>query len=247
MTGLVREFAMAETVIDSENYWKIYLDTVEDDRQLREVGKAAEFPETKIAVSKQSIRLVKYGRYISMAYEDIKFQRLNVFGKFMEQIGMQIDIDRTDDMIYTLINGDGNSNTPGTTVTSATTGSIGTGDVVSWANSMPSPYKMNKFVGKKALLNEYLTTLADFDNPIATWGFMGIELPRSFEWDRSVVTADRFFGVDSRYAIEHLTTGAIMTESEKLIRKQTNGTAVSHCDGFSIFDKYAVAIFDETH
>ena len=247
LTGLVNEFSMAETVIPSEYYMKIYLDDVQDDRQLREVGKAEVFPETKIKVSSQSVRLVKYGRYITMAYEDIKYQRLNVFGKFMERIGMQIDIDRTDDMFYILVNGDGNSNTPGTTVETATSGTIGVADLISWANGAPSPYKIDKFAGKKALLNEYLVTLADFQNPIATWGFMGVDLPRSFEWDRSIMTTDYFVGVDSRYAVEHLTTGAIMTESEKLIRAQVNGTAVSHCDGFSIFDKNAVAIFDETH
>ena len=247
--GMLKEdivplISMGETVIDGVNYHKIYLEDVEGDRQLGEVAPREEFGETKIIVAKQSIYLTKYGRYITVSYEDIKFQRLNIFGRALQRIGQQIAIDRSDDMIYTAINGDGNSNTPGTTIQPATTAMIGTADVIEWATGMPTPYKMNIHVGRKALLIKYYTNLADFDNPIATWGFMGIDLPRTIEWDRSVLTTDYIMGFDSRYAIEHLTTGAVLTESEKLIRKQISGTAVSHRDAFSVFDKNAIAIWD---
>ena len=244
--SLVAEFSMGETVIDSTNFHKIYLNDVEADRRLGEVGIAEEFGETKIIVAKESIYLTKYGRYLTVAYEDIKYQRLNVFDRALQRVGQQIRIDQTDDMVYVLINGDGNSNTPGTTAQPAATGVIGVADVIEWATAMATPYKCDKFIAKKALLNTYYTTLADFDNPMTTFGFMGVELPRAFEWDRSVVTSDYFLGVDSRYAIEHITTGAVLTEVEKVIRKQIQGTAISHRDGFSIFDENAVAIYDTT-
>jgi len=246
-SSIVPEFVMAETVISSTNFHKIYIEDTEADRQLGEVGKGEEFGETKIVVSKESIYLTKFGRYLTVAYEDVEYQRLNVFGRALERIGLQIEIDRSDDMVSTLINGDGNSNTPGTTVESDSSGTIGTADVIEWATCLPTPYKMDKHLGKKALLVKYYTALADFENPIATWGFMGINLPKTFEWDRSVLTSDYLLGVDSRYAIEHITTGAVLTETEKVIRKQLHGTAISHRDAFAIFDENAVAIFDETH
>ncbi|MDD5543908.1 MAG: hypothetical protein PHX83_12110 [Acidobacteriia bacterium] len=245
--SLVPVISMGETIIDGVNFHKIYIEDLEGDRQLAETTAGAELPEKHIGVSKQSIYLTKYGAYLTLTYEDVQYQRLNVFGKALELIGKQIDVDRTDEMIYILINGDGNSNSPGTTVQPAVTTTIGTADVIEWATGLPTPYKMNHHIGKKALLCTYYTTLSDFDNPVATWGFMGIDLPQTHEWDRGVISAtDRIYGVDSRYAIEHVTTGAVLTESEKIIRKQINGTAISHRDAFSIFDKNAVGIWDTT-
>jgi hypothetical protein len=243
--SLVPVISMGETIIDGVNFHKVYIDDVEGNRQLAEVGSGEELPEKKIAVSKQSLYLTKYGVYLTLTYEDVQFQRLNVFGKALELIGKQIDVDRTDEMVYILINGDGNSNSPGTTSTVASAGTIATADVIGWSTCLPTPYKMNHFVGRKTQLNSYYTVLSDFDNPVATWGFMGIDLPIAHEWNRSVISVtDRLYGVDNRYAIEHITTGAVLTEAEKIIRKQINGTAISHRDAFAIFDKNAVAIWD---
>jgi hypothetical protein len=246
--SLVPEFTMGEVVLsDGLEYKKIKVDDSEAQRQLGLTGKGAELATTTIQVGEESIHLAKYGRYLEIAYEDLKYQRLNLFGAALTRIGQQMQIDLTDDMIYTIINGDGNSNTPATTVTTAATGTVAVADVIEWSTCMPSPYKMSKFVGKKALLQEYWTTLAGMNNPSDQFGFVGIALPRAYEWDRSVVTSDRFFGVDQRYAIEHFTAGGIVTEAEKIIRKQINGTAITHWSKFGIFDNNATAIFDETH
>ena len=101
-------------------------------------------------------------------------------------------------------------------------------------------------MGRKALLQEYYATLAGMNNPSDQFGFVGISLPRSYEWDRSVVTADTFIGVDSRNSFVHLSGGAGMGESEKIIRQQISGTAVSVRSGEMIIDKNAAVIFDET-
>ena len=245
--SIVSEFAMSENVITGDNFHKVYLETVERDRQLSRVGEYEEFPEVKIVVAEQSVTIQNFGTYVTISYKAMRQQRLGIFSKGLEQIGQQIDVDRCDDMVRTIRLGDGNSNTPTTTVETDATGTISTADVVEWANCLPTPYIMDKFVTRKALHNEYCTTLSDFDNPIATWGFMGISLPRAFEWDRSSVPTDNFLGVDSQFAIEHITNGAVLVESENIIRKQIKGTAVSHADCFTIFTNDATAIFDETH
>lgn len=246
-TSIVSELVMSESVIDSDNFHKVYLETLEQNRQLRRVGEYEEFPEIQIKVGEQSVMLQPFGAYVTVSYKAMKQQRINIFAKGLEQIGLQIGIDETDDLARTARLGDGNSNTPGTTVTTVTTGNIVTRDVINWATALPTPYKMDKFITRKALLQEYSVTLSDFDNPVATWGFMGIDIPRSIEWDRSSIPTDNFIGFDSRYAIEHITNGAVLVESEKIIRKQINGTAVSHAGCFSVFDADAIAIFDETH
>ena len=246
-TPYVSEFVFDTIQIDADNYHKVYLETLEQNRQLKRVSEFEDFPEIKILVAAQEVKLQSFGAYITMSYKALKEQRVNAFAKTLERIGLQIEIDRFDDLVTTARLGDGNSNTPGTTVSTATSGTIGTGDVIAWATALPTPYKLDKFAGKKALIQEYLTTLSDFDNPIATWGFMGVDLPRYFEWDRTSITSDVFVGVDSRYAIQHITNGPPLIETEKVIRKQFEGTAISHSDCFTIFDNDAIALFDETH
>lgn len=243
LASLVPEFTMGESVIDSTSYHRIYLEDSEADRKLSEVVPGEEFPETKIAVSRESVYLSKYGRYVSVTYEDIKFQRLNVFGRALERIGQQIDIDRTDRLIQTLINNVPSENT----MQPAVSGQMNTADVIKWATLLPGPYRLDKQVGRKQQLRVYYGVLANFTNPQATWGFVGINLPRSFEWDRSALAEDYLLGVDSRYAIEHITTGAVITETEKLIRKQIQGTAVSHRDAFAVFDAKAIALLDGSY
>jgi len=247
LSSLVPQFTMGQTVIDAFTYHKVYLDDTEATRDLGEIGPGEEMGETKIIVSKQSVYLSKFGRYITMTYEAMAQQRLNVFAAALTRIGQQIDIRRTDRMFYTLVNGDGNSNTPATTVETATSGTIAVGDIINWWTGAPSPYKISVFAGRKALLQEYLTTIAGMNNPGNQFEATGLQPPTWYEWDRAAITSDLFIGVDNRYAIEHVTNGTVVTEAEKLIRKQVEGTAISHRDAFSVFDNNAVVLFDETH
>ena len=152
-----------------------------------------------------------------------------------------------DRLFDVLINGDGSQDGAATTVQSGTSGDMDTTDVINWATCLPTPYKMNAHAGRKAQLKLWYAVLAGFQNPMTTWGFVGITLPTTHEWDRSVIDSDYLIGVDSRYAVEHLTMGPVLTEVEKLVRRQVQGTAISHRDAFAIFDRNAIAIFDGTH
>jgi len=247
LDSLVTDFTMGQTVIDAYTYQKVYLEDTENDRDLGIVNPGEDMGETKIVVGKQTVYLTKFGRYITMTYEAMAQQRLNVFATALTRIGRQIDIRRTDRMFYTLLNGDGNSNTPGTTVETASSGTIAVADIIKWWTGAPSPYKLSVFAGRKALLQEYLTTIAGMNNPGNQFAATGLDPVPWREWDRDAITTDLFIGVDKRYAIEHITNGTVTTEAEKLIRKQVEGTAISHRDAFSIFDKNAVVLFDETH
>jgi len=247
--SLVPEFCATETVVtQGYDYKKLYISDSEKERQTEILSPGKDIGETSISIAEQSIRMRKFGTYLTITYETLQWQRLNVFDVCLQRIGQQIQVDETDDMFYTLVNGDGNSGTtPGTTVQTDSTGTIATADVIEFALGAPTPYKLDKFAGKKALIAEYLTTLAGLYQTISNNEDVGISLPKWYEWDRSIMTTDYFVGVDSRYAIEHLTSGGVMTESEKIIRKQIHGTAITYYGGFGIIDNDAVVIFDETH
>jgi len=247
MDSLVPKFIATETVVRSGyDYKKLYISDTEQERQTSIITPGKDIGETQIGIAQKSIQMRKFGTYLTITYETLEWQRLNVWGVCLERIGKQIQIDETDDMFYTIVNGDGNtSTTAGTTVKTVATGVIATQDVIGWATGLPMPYKLSVFAGRKTLLQEYLATLVGMNNPFNAYS-TGIALPQHYEWDRTIITSDTFVGVDSRYGVEHLTSGGVLTESEKIIRKQINGTAITYWAGFGIIDNQATGIFDET-
>jgi len=246
--SLVPKLVAETSVVDSIDFHKIYIEDTEAQRQTGKISIGGEMATTKISVGKRSIYLQKYGRYLEVAYEEIDKVRFNMFGRILERVGQQIQIDETDDMINVLINGDGNTDsTPGTTVESDATGTVATADVIEWVTCLPTPYRMTDMIGKKALLVEYYSVFFGLSAPSDQIGVTKLVFPEVHEWDRTIVTSDYFIGIDKRYAVEHITSGNVLTESEKIIKRQINGTAVSIRDAFSIIDNDAVAIFDETH
>lgn len=246
-TSLVPEFAMGETVIDRMTFEKLYMTDTEDDRDLYTIGKYEDLPETRINVGEKTIHLGMYGRRVVLSQFDRNATRANVFGRFMEKVGQNLGVRQTDLMIYRLINGDGNSTTtPGTTVTAAASGAgaLSLEDAINWAVGLPTPYMMDKFVMRKANLVKWYNRLYDATTTSVAGRDDLVIFPRCFEWDRSVITANYAYGVDSRYAIEYVTSGGVQTQAENIVRNLTNETAIFALYEFSIADNQAVAIFD---
>ncbi len=247
--NMVPIFAARETMLDSMTYYKIYIETAEADEQTSKLEPREEMKETKIVVGKQTVTLQKFGTYLTQSYEDIKQMRLNIFAVALDRIGLQIKVDETDDMFYTMINGDGNSNTPGATASADASGVIDGEEVTKVRTIMSSPYQVSVLVGKKAGVRKWINALADYTNPYDMRSFTQevvpqLVMPVMYEWDTSTITTSHFYGVDKNYGIEHLTMGSVLTETENLIRQQIKGTAISYAAGHAIIDENAVCDFD---
>ena len=246
--SLVPRLIADDQIVNTSDFRKLYINDSDRELQLSNVSKAAEFSETTITVGDRSLKLSKFGRYLNVAYEDIDMVPASFFNVALDRIGMQIGVDETDAAIDVAVNGDygaGSSNAA-STYNPTTSGSLVTTDVITLATKLPTPYKANILIGRKAQLVSYYSVLADFDNPTATWGFMGIMLPEVHEWDRSVLTSDYLLILDNRYALGRVSTGAVMVETESIIRKQIKGTAVSYRAGFHKIDDSAFYVLDDT-
>ena len=247
----VRSLIMFENTITSTQYQKIRITTTEDKRQLKRTAEGAELRETMISLAKENIKLYKFGTYLSATYETLKNQRLNIFGKSLEMIGLQMAVDEMDEFITTCINGDGNSNSidSAKTLESLVFGAISIDDVIAISNFQTSPFKAKALIGKKALMNTYYSTVAQMQvqRPIETLSSIGVDIPRSIIWDRSVVTADWLISVDTDYAIELVNMGPTLIETEKVIKKQIEGAAISKWSGFAIHEENGITTFDCTH
>ncbi len=235
------------TTITGNEYTKIMLDDLEQDRQLSEVAKGQELPTKWIRIGKHKVNLKKFGLKIRVAYEDIQWARMNVLGVVYDRIGLQMAVDDCDDLITTAINGDGNSNTPGTTVTPATANSIEMADCIEWWTCMPTPYAMNRHMSRKAIRIKYATILADLKITLGQFqDNVGIPVPAYDEWDRSALTTGYFIGFDTRFAMESITNGAALTETDKIIQRQIQDVTFSIWTGKSVIDPNAIALWNTT-
>jgi hypothetical protein len=239
--GLTQNLVMMVNTITSSNYHKLYLESTETERQLRKTSPGGTFQKTRMSVSEQSINIPKFGRLLEVPYETIAQQRLPVFAAALQKIGMQIEIDKTNEALYVLVNGDGNSNTPGKT---------GNGDITNtdklfeMFTKLDMPYKIDTLIMRKADMVSYLVTISQFSNPQNQFAFMPLVPPKWFEWDdATALSATSILGIDSRYALEEVNTGDILVETDKIISRQINQTVISQAVGYSVFDKEAVCLW----
>lgn len=243
----VEQFCIgAETVIAGQEYRRVYLTTTEANRRLREVGKTDELPEIKIQVNDTSVKLDRFGAYLTISGIDQKWMRTNVFAVALAQIGDQIRVEKFDRLLLAIKNGTVDGSDAATVIQPATTSVIEVEDILEWAEGLNSPYRINRMAGNKAVRRKYATTLITLNNFSTQFQTAGIQLPENYRWDSDNIPTDQYIGVDSRYCMEHITTGSIMVESERIIRRDMNGTAISHWYGFSKIDNSACAVWDTT-
>ena len=98
------------TNIDAMDYRSIYSDADEDDKQLRDLMEGTAIPETQIKSKEHLISLHKRGRMLVASYEAIRFQKLDLFGVMLRQIGANIQKMQLKDAVGVLVEGDGNDN-----------------------------------------------------------------------------------------------------------------------------------------
>lgn len=249
MDSPINDFIHTRTTINSKSYDKITMSETEENRQTKQKNDGTLLREFKIVVGNRTIKVKSFGGLLTASYESIKFAKIPIVAKFLQRIGAQIAIDKMDELVLVLKNGDGNTGTAitaGRTLTQAAAGAIAVLDVIKWATFGNQPYKIDRFVSLKAHLQEYYAALAGMNNPKDQFGFIGITLPKSYEWPRSTAGLDAstnaFYGVDSRYAVEEVNNGPVLVESDKLIDRQIERSAVSESTGFAV-DENAVYRF----
>lgn len=244
------DLVATETNIDSHTYESLYLTESESDRQLRVVGEGDVLPETTISTAEHSIKLKKYGRLLKASYELLRLKRLNVISVFLNRVGAQIAIDEVDEALNVIINGDGNSNALSDT-DSEVSGTLDYDEMLRLWLTFPEPYRMNVIVARDANIRTILN-MSQFQNPLAGMKFqatgemispLGCKLDR---WN-ATIPADWVLGIDNRYCIEQVTEQGVTTESDRLIDRQLERTAITKWTGFVKMDNNANQAIDITH
>ena len=228
------------TVIDAMDYRSIYSVPEDADKALADVAEGAAIPTTEIKTKEHLVSLTKRGRMLVASYEAIRFQKLDLFGVMLRQIGAYIQKQQLADAVDVLMNGDGNSNaakifTVGTSPMSGTKGTLTYGQLVEFWGQF-DPYTMNTILCSTGTMTDILK-ISELQNPLTGLNFQGtgkLTTPLGAQLHRTSAVEDGLIiGLDNRYALELVKAGDVMVEYDKLIDQQLERAAISSISGFA--------------
>ena len=239
------------TVIDSLDYRSIYSDATEDEKELVEVTEGGEIPATQITTKDHLISLTKRGRMLVASYEALRFQKLDLFGVMLRQIGAYIQKQQLADAVQVLLQGDGNGNaakqyTVGTSPISGTKGTLGYDQMVEFWGQF-DPYTMNTILCSTGTMTKMLK-IPELQNPMTGLNFQGtgkLSTPLGANLYRTnALTDGKIIGLDNRYALELVRAGDVLVEYDKLIDRQMERAAITSISGFGKICDGAAAVLN---
>ncbi len=227
------------TVIDAMDYRSIYSVPTDEDKELQDVEEGAAIPETEVKSKEHLVSLSKRGRMLVASYEALRFQKLDLFGVMLRQIGAHIQKQQLADAVKVLMQGDGNDNaaavfTIGTSPISGTKGTLGYDQLVEFWGQF-DPYTMNTLLCSTNTMTKMLK-IPELQNPLTGLNFQGtgkLTTPLGAQLHRTSAVADGvIIGLDNRYALEQVRAGDVLVEYDKLIDRQLERAAITSIAGF---------------
>ncbi len=237
------------TVIDAMDYRSIYSIPTDDEKALQDVAEGAEIPTTEVRTKENLVSLSKRGRMLIASYEALRFQKLDLFGVMLRQIGAHIQKQQVADAVNVLLAGDGNDNAAvqyavGTDPISGTAGTLGYNQLVEFWGKF-DPYTMNTVLCSTNTMLELLK-IPELQNPLTGLNFQGtgkVGTPLGAQICRTGAVADGvLIGLDNRYALEQVRAGDVLVEYDKLIDRQLERAAITSIAGFGKICADAAAV-----
>ena len=248
---ILPDIVATTTVIDGMDYRSIFSNPEEDDKALKDVAEGTEIPTTEVKCKDHLVSLTKRGRMLVTSYEALRFQKLDLFGVMLRQIGAYIQKQQLQDAVNVILNGDGNENpavqyTVGTSPISGTAGSLGYGQLVEFWGQF-DPYTMNTMLCSTGTMTDMLK-IGELQNPLTGLNFQGtgkFATPLGAQLHRTSAVADGvIIGLDKRYALELVRAGDVLVEYDKLIDRQLERAAITSLSGFAKICDGAAAVLN---
>lgn len=237
------------TVIDSLDYRSIYSTATDEDRELKDVEEGEAIPETAVKSKEHMITLKKRGRMLVASYEALRFQKLDLFGVMLRQIGAHIQKQQLSDAVKVLLDGDNNDNAAvrykvGTSPISGTSGTLGYDQLVEFWGQF-DPYTMNTILCSTPTMTKMLK-IPELQNPQTGLNFQGtgkLSTPLGAQLHRTGAVAEgMLIGLDNRFALEQVRAGDVLVEYDKLIDRQLERAAITSIAGFGKICTDAAAV-----
>lgn len=219
-------------------------------QRMARVTEYANLPRTRLKGKDVSIKLWKFGRVLEASYEFLRRVQIPMLRVHLQRIGMQTDLDRAEEALDVIINGDGNGNAAenwNVNTLDATAGGKLTN--AAWLAFLMKffPHRCTTVIADEASMIQILTLQFPNVNPLTILALLQsgqsvqakVELAQDiFVTVRLVLMdscpANKIVGIDRNFAIEQVVeVGADITETERVILGQFERVAISETLGFS--------------
>lgn len=228
----------SKTMIDGIDYRSVVSCPTDGEKSLLPVSEGALLPQTNVRTNENLVKLIKRGRMLVASYEAIKYQRLDLFTVTLRQIGAHIAREQLNDAVDVLINGDGNNNAA-ETVNVTTSGTLTYDDLLKLWGKL-SPYELNTLLAPTEVMKKLLalTEMKDAQAGLTFQGTGRMITPLGAKLLHiPAMSGSRIIGLDKNCALEMVQSGGVTMDSDKLIDRQLERTAISCTAGFSkLFD-----------
>lgn len=246
-TSMVDQLAAIVERTDQPDFRSYTFEDDGTDLELGELSDRQELPDLWINVDKVSRRTLKYGRYLKSGFDDLGRVTFNALNLALRKIGQQIGVAETSELIRIAIKGDGTVSAP-TPYNPANTDTINASEIIGLATKLETPYMVDYLIAKKAQLQQYLAAVVGVTNPQTAFQAVSVPLPKTVDWNKATAASgledDYILVMDSRHAIGGVSSMGVMVESERLVKKQIQGTGIWYRSAFYKLDANAVAVMD---
>ena len=230
--NIIPEVIAATTYINGIDYRSITTVPTDENVKLMDVSEGAQIPATDIYLNQELVRLTKKGRMLRVSYEAIKNQRLDLFAVTLRQIGIAIANEQLSEALTLII--DGRGSVPAAEEYTIAGASLAYSDLVTfWSKFddlnlttlLVSPVVMAQILNldevKDTVSGDYMTTGR------ITLPFGATLIKTTCLDDNTIV------GLDKSCALEMVVSNELTMESDKLIDRQLERTAITSTAGFS--------------
>ena len=238
--NILPDIVATTTVIDAMDYRSICSNPTDSEKELKSVEEGGEIPTTEVSTKEKLVKLTKRGRMLVASYEALRFQKLDLFGVMLRQIGAHIQNQLVQDAVDVIVEGDGNDNPAvqycvSNPPISGTLGTLGYDQMVEFWGQF-DPFTMNTMLCCNKTMTKILK-VPELQNPLTGLNFQGtgkLTTPLGAQLCRcNAVDSGVIIGLDNRYALELVRAGDVMVEYDKLIDRQLERAAITTIAGFA--------------
>jgi hypothetical protein len=257
----VSELVAEVTPIDSDAYRKVYIEDDANEQRMVRVPEGSEIPGAKLTTSEQTIRLHKYGRKLTVTYEQMRRMRINMIARHIAKMAIQAEVDKVATIVDVLVNGDGNSGTSAevfnltTLDPDAVAGTLTLRAWLAFKKKFLNPYRLTTFLARDGVTTDVEMLDAGTANillaTLAGVGNFGNIRPINATADavRYGWTGDapalKIAGFDRDWAIERVVEiGSKISEIARFITNQSEVMTLTETDGYAALDSEASKVLD---
>ncbi|MCP3942210.1 MAG: hypothetical protein GY710_12090 [Desulfobacteraceae bacterium] len=235
------------TTIDSGVYETIKAEFANKSLDFKRIAEGGAFPTVRMSVGKQSIRLGKIGIALEATYEVLRRMKLPLLSIHMQLIGKRLAKKMVAYAVYTLLNGDGNTNAAEKVKKALDYKNLLEFDLAmdDWEASIW--FSKKNTIQSLCLIDEFKDTRLFDTAKTGAWVTPFGNSMKKFNWKDTTLGDKQIFQIDKSAALELVKeAGAELVETDKVIDKQFEKTVASQVIGFSKIFTDACRVFEAT-